>query len=363
MSAEPLTHVPLCAVDGCPWPGEPDWHIPICKHGLAGHHHHVIKRSRGSYGREGIQVFICPRCHDKIDNGHWGNAVIQGFPGWKYVLFNELGKELVCEDITRWVVGEGRGSGAADACEDTAFDSRVVAVSAPLSDHRLFDVDATLDSDPNKTEVRTILYPRSEHRPQDAPERPQDEAVTTCTPGPIVWAEMPQDEPYEPVFHSPGLPEFPDVSQEEGRLILRDGLPFERFEEIVQSLEYIQRNLNWYIGDALAYGERTYGEECYQAFSGFERMGFGIERLRQCGWVAERVLPSTRIPALSWSHHRAVAALPEPQQAEWLGRAVEEDMTVNELRECVATKREKPECEHEWVNYVACSKCKAIKEE
>lgn len=65
---------PLCATPGCPKPSDPDWHRPICLHGTAGHHHHVVKRSQG--GVDGDQVFICPECHDRIDNGTWSNAVL-----------------------------------------------------------------------------------------------------------------------------------------------------------------------------------------------------------------------------------------------------------------------------------------------
>lgn len=71
---EVTTHTPLCTVKGCPAPSDPDWHVPWCGHGLEGHHHHVKKRSQG--GKGGYVVFICPRCHDKIDNGPWGNAVL-----------------------------------------------------------------------------------------------------------------------------------------------------------------------------------------------------------------------------------------------------------------------------------------------
>src|SRR3990167_10232734 len=75
------TRIPLCTVKGCPAPSDPDFHIPICGHGLEGHHHHVTKRSQG--GKKGPQVFICPSCHHEIDNGLWGNAVLDLADGTK----------------------------------------------------------------------------------------------------------------------------------------------------------------------------------------------------------------------------------------------------------------------------------------
>jgi len=78
---------PLCTVRGCPHPSDPDFHVPICGHGLEGHHHHVKKRSHG--GTKGPQVFICPSCHEKIDAGPWGNAVLDLGNGTKlYRIFD-----------------------------------------------------------------------------------------------------------------------------------------------------------------------------------------------------------------------------------------------------------------------------------
>jgi hypothetical protein len=79
-----VTRTPACTVKGCPAPRDPDWHVPICGHGLEGHHHHVIKRSQG--GKDGPQVFICPDCHHNIDNGEWGNAA-KHVPGRGLVYF------------------------------------------------------------------------------------------------------------------------------------------------------------------------------------------------------------------------------------------------------------------------------------
>lgn len=96
---KPVTREPLCAVKGCPAPSDPDFHVPICGHGLEGHHHHVVKRSQG--GTEGVQVFICPKCHDLADNKPgYGNAVIEEPNGRQtYRLWridgSETGKTLI----------------------------------------------------------------------------------------------------------------------------------------------------------------------------------------------------------------------------------------------------------------------------
>jgi len=103
MTGEPeITHQGLCTVDGCPWPSDPDMHIPWCSHGLVGHHQHIPKRSQDT--RAKIQAFICPRCHDKIDNGLWSNH-IKLFPDGSvhYFILDEHGKTK-----TERVIGEAK---------------------------------------------------------------------------------------------------------------------------------------------------------------------------------------------------------------------------------------------------------------
>jgi len=87
----PLSNVPLCTVKGCPFPSDPDWHIPFCGHGLVGHHQHIPKLSLDPNAK--IQAFICPRCHDRVDNGLWSNH-IKIFPDGSvhYFILDEHGK-------------------------------------------------------------------------------------------------------------------------------------------------------------------------------------------------------------------------------------------------------------------------------
>ena len=103
-----ITHEGLCCVDGCPWPSDPDMHIPWCSHGLVGHHQHIPKRSQDTKAK--IQAFICPRCHDKIDNGLWSNH-IKTFPDGSvhYFILDEHGKTK-----TDRVVQQGRQEVAGD---------------------------------------------------------------------------------------------------------------------------------------------------------------------------------------------------------------------------------------------------------
>lgn len=122
---------------------------------------------------------------------------------------------------------------------------------------------------------------------------------------------------------------LPGLLREDG-YVLPPGLPFERWRGIMETLQAMQRSVNWWAGDALRYGEDNYGEAAYQAVQ--DMTGKGDEALRQAVWVASKFpTPDTRVTALSWSHHRAVAELePEDRQA-MLREAVEEGLSTREL--------------------------------
>ena len=69
-----------CNDRDCPHPNDEDFHRPVCRsieveHSREAQHQHWPKRSQG--GKTVVAV-ICSYCHDKIDNGPWGNAVENG---------------------------------------------------------------------------------------------------------------------------------------------------------------------------------------------------------------------------------------------------------------------------------------------
>ncbi len=315
--AASLTRVPLCTVDGCPAPSDESWHHCFLCGKAEVQHHHLPKKGMGGHNpKSKIVAALCQKHHDQTDTV-LGNCVKDYPDGTRhYLLWQIQPYKLLVERA----IGE-----AGETTKHPSGNAVVkdVAVLARLSDHPQVT--------PNAVAFRgsaVLVSPLGEGMGTDS--GPPSTLSATGVVG-------------------------PDVSYEEGRLILRDGLPFERFQEIIASLEYMQRNLNWLIGDAALYGERTYGEESYQAFSGFERMGFGLERIKQCAWVAEKFSPVTRVISLSWSVHRIAAALPEPERAELLERAEREKMTVLEVREAI--REPKPECMHSWLVGVRCSKC------
>jgi len=114
-------------------------------------------------------------------------------------------------------------------------------------------------------------------------------------------------------------------------LKLRDpSLPLEDFEQLCWMLGRFHEAVRFAIGDAINVGPELYGEECYQAF---EAMNLSEDARLEYGRVSRQVPFSRRRKGLSWSHHRAVAALEPAAQKEWLKRAAEEGLSHHQLRD------------------------------
>lgn len=109
-------------------------------------------------------------------------------------------------------------------------------------------------------------------------------------------------------------------------------MPFEEFENLCWVLGRWHEIVRFAIGDAIIQGEALYGEAAYQAF---EALHLSEDGMREYVRVADRVPRARRRKDLSWSHHRAVAALEAPEQKEWLKRAADEGMSHHALRDAL----------------------------
>jgi hypothetical protein len=107
-------------------------------------------------------------------------------------------------------------------------------------------------------------------------------------------------------------------------------LPYVDFERLCLMLGGIHGAVRFAIGDAIRLGEELYGEEAHQAL---ELLGLSEAGRMEYVRVALQVPRSRRRSDLSWSHHRAVAALPPAEQKTWLRRAVEEQLSHHQLRD------------------------------
>ncbi len=111
------------------------------------------------------------------------------------------------------------------------------------------------------------------------------------------------------------------------------GMNFAEWEELFNGLWLAQSALPWLLGDCLNAGQAAFGEDYSQAFPESRR---AKESLRVYQWVAEKIPVVTRVTELSWSHHRAVAGLEDPEErARWLDRARTERLTLKALKEAM----------------------------
>lgn len=114
---------------------------------------------------------------------------------------------------------------------------------------------------------------------------------------------------------------------------LKDGIEFDEWKKIGASLAKASRSLQWWIGDWLNYGVKEYGDKRALAIEHADIFGTQPDTVRQCMMVAERV--GTRVPSLSWTHHREVCGLAPKEQKSWLNKADKERWSVSQLRQAI----------------------------
>jgi hypothetical protein len=91
----------------------------------------------------------------------------------------------------------------------------------------------------------------------------------------------------------------------------------------------IGRCSQWWIGDWIRYGTTRWGEKYAEAA---RVTGYDVASLRNMAWVASQFDLSLRSDKLTWSHHVLLAPLDTDQQVYWLDRALEERLSVADLR-------------------------------
>jgi hypothetical protein len=107
-------------------------------------------------------------------------------------------------------------------------------------------------------------------------------------------------------------------------------LSYEQLEAVGGLLGRMHQSLRFAIGDWLLLMEARFPEKFSQ---GAEVLGISEDGMREYLRVSEKVPRSVRSELLSWSHHRAVAALEPPEQKQWLDQAVTERLSHHQLRD------------------------------
>lgn len=109
-------------------------------------------------------------------------------------------------------------------------------------------------------------------------------------------------------------------------------LEFDEWCKAMNTIITIGNSVNWWVGDAILYGERRFGEMYAQAI---EVTGWDYQRLANCKWVCSKVPPSVRNEKLKWTYHTYVAHLHPDQQEHWLSLAEIHQWTSRELKQAI----------------------------
>jgi hypothetical protein len=89
------------------------------------------------------------------------------------------------------------------------------------------------------------------------------------------------------------------------------------------------RGSPWWVGDWILYGTARWGERYSEAV---KITGYDAKSLRNMRYVASRFDLSLRRDTLSWSHHALLAGFEPDERSYWLGRAVADKLSVDDLR-------------------------------
>ena len=137
-------------------------------------------------------------------------------------------------------------------------------------------------------------------------------------------------------------------------LTVASAATYEEWDKVGTMLRRLDASIQWLIGDWMAFGERQYNKTYAQVA---EATGYEEKTLYQYAWVASKVNFSVRTEKLSFTHHQLVAHLATEEQQRWLEWAVENKVSVAQMRKAMRGERETQiNTEPEWLKASADTK-------
>lgn len=126
-------------------------------------------------------------------------------------------------------------------------------------------------------------------------------------------------------------------------LDLPPDLTFDEWAGALRHAELLVEAGPWFLVDLMAYGEAHFGERHSEALPTVEEdpTGASQSRLKQAAWMASVYPPSTRVPGLSYTHHRVAADLEPETRRALLSEAVAANLSTRELVARVKVEQEK----------------------
>ena len=112
-------------------------------------------------------------------------------------------------------------------------------------------------------------------------------------------------------------------------------LSYAEWEALGSHLQAVHRSVLFWIGDWLMWGQGKYGERYAQAVNA---TGYAVQTLMNAQSASSGIEFSRRSGDLSWSHHAEVAKAEPTEQTRLLEAAVENQLSVRQLRDEVKKK-------------------------
>lgn len=117
----------------------------------------------------------------------------------------------------------------------------------------------------------------------------------------------------------------------------------EEWMDVFKALKQVEGCVQFWIGDCLAYRQQKWG--MYDDIA--DETGMAKQTLKDTKWVSENVKSSLRKDNLSFNHHKEVASLPPEKQELFLNMAVENKLSVRDLRNEIKKEKRNDEARHQ----------------
>lgn len=126
---------------------------------------------------------------------------------------------------------------------------------------------------------------------------------------------------------------------EKNQLIINEETTLEDWKKLGYYLSNIQGNVQFWIGDWAVFGTRKGYYTNSDVYDELEEItGLDRQTLYNYKNIADKLPLRVRLPNLSYTHHRQVTKLEESDQVYFLNRALQEKLTVAELRLQIITE-------------------------
>jgi len=104
-------------------------------------------------------------------------------------------------------------------------------------------------------------------------------------------------------------------------------------------LKQLEGSIQWLIGDWVIAGETV---EWGKISEFADEIGFDVQSVYDCSYVARKVDFSLRSEKLSFGHHRLVAPLTLEEQRYWLTQALQNQWSISQMRDAMRPKQNIP---------------------